>query len=339
MLNLIYWEVLFWTTDWVNKVFTAQNTIDSIVWLTIGWAPYLSYTVNWRIITLTDAPATWVEIILDYYFLENVPTITNSDYTLANAKSDLLDIIRIKQFNNIYKETEWARLISEWYFTQVNSNIDKQIRWTYSFTKGANYKTLPQYRGDIIPISWVFDNYTPRTWLVLINWFATEFTTRTDSNITLPDWLTHNIESWDLVVFWYKIPTSAVDINSVKVDWVPYSRLDQSHFYWGEIADSYTVIDWYLFLYWPESRDVVVWYTKRNKLFTSDTDIIDVEPAYQRIYSLYAWFNLLARAEDARSWVVEKEYTRLKRQYIAYLKRHSKIANSSNYFNWPLNWL
>jgi hypothetical protein len=29
----------------------------------------------------------------------------------------------------------------------------------------------------------------------------------------------------------------------------------------------------------------------------------------------------------------------LKREYIAYLKRHSKGANSNNNFNWPLNWL
>ncbi len=339
-MNLIYWEKLFWTIDWINKVFTSQNTIDTVVALNIGWAPYVTFIVSWRTITLATAPTNPSDLlILDYYFLENVPTVTNSNYLVSDSLQDCLDIIWIKQYNNTFSQSKLLRLISEWYFTLINKNRLAKIRGRYSFTKGTYYSVKNQYRGDLIPINTTFDNFTPRVGKVMIGWFITDFITRTDTNVTLSDWLTHSVSSWDLITFWYKIPSSAVDINFITVDWVPFKKLDQLQFFGWEIDNSYTVVDWYLFISKCESSSVVVEYTIRNQLLTLTTDLIEVEPAYQRVFSLYASYKLLYRAEDSRASAVEKEYRDLKREYIAYLKRHSKGANSNNNFNWPLNWL
>lgn len=339
-MQLIYWEILRWTTDWINKVYTAQNTIDSVVTLYIWVTPYTNFTINWRIITLNEAiPSWWDNPTLDYYFTDNVTTIVNADYTIANALTDILWLVKISNWNNAYAQSDAIQFLNEWYFTELNKTHSIKELWTYSFTKWATYKYWDFYRWDIIPIAWVIDNYTPRVWKVIVWWFVVDFNTRTDSNISLTNWLTMEWKQWDLIIVWYKIPDAIKEITECVVNWTPYNRVKIEDFNNWEEYWIYTIYNWYLFISNSDSLDVVIYYTRKNKLFTLTTDIIDIEPVYRRLPSLYAASKMMQITEDTRWQNIENEWIKLKRKYTAYNSRHSKRYTWMNYFKWPLSWL
>lgn len=339
-MNLIYWEILQWVTDWINKVYTSQYTIDNTVELWIGWVPYVDFTVNWRIITLADAIPEWEDNpVLDYYFLDNVDTVTTSNYTLQNALDDVLVNIWITQFNWAYKESRAKDLINECYFSELNKYRDTRLVSSYAFTSGDSYKYWTFYRGDILPVQDLISNYTPRVWKVMINWFITNFTTRTDNSFTLPDWLITTPNNGDLVLVWYKIPSAIKEISYLTYNWIPYRRVSVEQFWIGNIYWTYTIKDWYLFLSYSNSWQIVIQFTRKNSNFINNSDIIDIDNTYKLILSLYASYNMMIHREDVRRAEVKQQYQELKRKYIAYLLRHSKRSNSLWVFNWPINWL
>lgn len=340
MSNLIYWEILQGTVDWTNKVYTSQYTIDTTVELWIGWVPYTSFTTSWRIITLTDAVPEWEDLpILDYYFTDNITAITNADITVATVLTDTLTLLWITAFNNAYKQTTSIDLINECYFTELNKIRDNRLMSTYSFTSGDSYKYWEFYRGDILPIQDLISNYTPRVGKLMINWFITDFTTRTDSSFTLPDWLTTTPNNGDIVLVWYKIPDAIKEISYLTLDGTKFTRMTSEQFWvWNQYA-TYLIKDWYLFISYSDSAQIVCHYTSKNDVFTLTTDIIDIDLPYKNILSLYVWYNQMIDREDDRRIEIENKYTKLKRKYIAYLLRHSKRSTSMNSFNWPLSWL
>lgn len=337
---LIYWEKLLWTVDGINKTYTAQNTIDTTVELRIGWAPYVAFTVSWRIITLTDAIPAWEEVPeLDYYYIDNLVSVTNTDVTVNDALNWVLDAIGITAFNTSYKQATALKYVNECYFTNVNRNKDVSIKWSYWFTKGWSYTYWTFYRWDIIPVSETMDNYTPREWKILLNWLVVDFTTRTDSNITLPDWLTTTAENWDIILFWYKLQPDMYEISYITVNGIPYKRKSKEDFGKWVWYNEFMVFEWYLFISRSDSEQVVVHYTRKNQLFTTVGDIIDMPGEYLDYLSLYAAYKMTRFREDDRSRDIEEEYNKIRKKYNAFRLRQSKWLNSFWNFNWPLNWL
>ena len=339
-MNLIYWEILQWITDWINKVYTSQYTIDTTVELWIGWAPYVNFTVNWRIITLDDAIPDWEDWpILDYYFLSNITEVTNSTFTIANALSDTLTHLWISAFNSSYTQTNAIDLINECYFAELNRQRDVRTTWSYAFTSWDSYKYWTFYRWDIIPVQDVMSNYTPRVGKVMINWFITDFITRTDINFTLPNGLMTTPNNWDIILVWYKIPTAIKEISYLTLDWEQFTRKTPEQFWIWNWLNQYMIKDWYLFISWSSSWQVVCHYTGINDVFTITTDVIDIDLPYKHILSLYASYNMMIDREDTRRVELEQKYIKLRRKYVAYLLRHSKRSNYMNTFSWPLSWL
>lgn len=337
-MNLIYWEILQWVTDWINKVYTSQYTIDNTVELWIGWVPYVDFTVNWRIVTLGTAIPEWEDWpVLDYYFTDNVSPVTTSTYTVTNALNDVLINIGITQFNNAYKESRAIDLINECYYTELNKYRDNRLVSSFSFTSWDTYKYWTFYRWDIIPVQWTMSNYTPRVGKIMINWFITSFTTRTDTSFTLPDWLMTTPNNWDLVLVWYKVPTAIKEISYLTHNWIPYKRVSVEQFWIWNMSNTYTIKDWYLFLSYSASWQIVLQYTKINTQLTTWTDVIDIDNTYKLLLSLYASYNMMIHREDVRRAEIKQQYKELKSKYIAYLLRHSKRSNLLWTFNWPLN--
>jgi len=339
-MDLIYWEILQWKVDWINKVYTSQYTISSTVYLWIWWAEYTAFTSVWRIITLTDAIPEWEEPpVLDYYFTDNITYTAWADFLVSNALLETLDVLWISAFNNSYKQATAIKLFNECYFSELNRNLDNRIVSTYSFTSGNSYKYWEFYRWDVLPVQELISNYTPRVGKLMINWFITSFTTRTTSAFTLPDWLTTTPNNWDIVLVGYKIPDSVKEISYLTLNWDRYTRMSSEDFWIWNKYWTYLIKDGYLFISWSDEAQIVCHYTSKNDRLTLPTDIIDIDYTYSSILSLYAWYNMMIGREDVRRAEIKQQYTELKRKYIAYLLRHSKRVTTMNSFNWPLSWL
>lgn len=336
-MNIIYWEILQWTVDWVNNTFSTQKNISSIIEVNIGWLPTIDYTIDWRRIIFNTAPLEWTDNpTIDYYW-DEVCNFTKEDVTVNEVLIEVLDNIWIQQFSTPYPQVTAIRRIDE-VFKQVSNNDWMSIFSTLSFTKWGNYRVWEIERLDLINTTSNIDNFTPRVWRAIVSWSVVEFITRTDTAFTLSDSTTFTPESWDLISVWYKLPSCVKDVIDLKIKWNSATRVEFDDFRVDNTSSIYTINDWYIyFSNTYDSENVVIKYKSNNIKFSTTSDVIDIPREYLPALSDYATWKMLQNREDERwQWIQQRRKLEL-RKWKAYIKRQSKWDNNIPLFNWPLN--
>lgn len=344
----LYGETLTGTVDGVNLVFTSSQPIAAVEDLRIGNVTYsgFSFTTGDTTVTLADAPTVGTGApVMDYFVYQAVPSVVGTTQTFGGLIDSTYMVLGHDRASEQFPEALVKEKLNEASRILNNSRNNPKLKLgSYSFNP-TGALTATAYSATEIGVG-AIPTGTPANGVVLLRGSSpVNYATVSASALTTLSGLDFAYQSGDVVNVGYKLPTAAKKLSAVYVDGY---RLDYADFrlftnYGKNYADEagrYTlwrdaVGDEYLFI--PNSCDhdgvVTVHYVPVNLQYDDDADLLDFEPEYRQLLSLYAAYKVCLYREDDRWQTFKGEYDMEFQKYKAFLRRiegtQSKIVSTA----------
>jgi hypothetical protein len=346
--NFIFNETLSGTVDGINTVFTSAQPIGSVEDLRLGGADYVgfAFVAGSTTVTLNDAPTVGTGApSMDYFVYEATPSPVGTTQTFGGLIDSTYMVLGHDRTSEQFQEALVKEKLNEASRVLNNARTNPKLKLgSYSFNPTGQLLATG-YSATEIDVGTV-PTGTPADGVVLLRGSspvaysgvsATAFTGLTG--------LSFAYEAQDAVNVGYKLPSaakkvSAVYVDGLKLDYVDFrlfsnyrkAYLDETARFtvWRDAAGND-------FLFVPGSCDhssvVTVHYVPVNLQYDDDADLLDFEPEYRQLLSLYAAYKSCLYREDDRWQTFKAEYDMEFQKYKAYLKRvegtHSKFVSTA----------
>jgi len=309
-MSFISKEIPTWTIDWVNKVFTLLNTPDYIDDIFMDGAIYVSFTVLWNQITLTDAPT--VSLYVDYED-STAPVNPQTDLIWGDVKEqiwvNLWQTSSSTVFSNSILDAEMNSLVSDIYRGRVQNPLTQKIYragalnfidWftRFRYIESTILTAALTMWDTVAEMStvWLLD-----AWVVLIGWDIITYTSKTDTQIEWISWQTINHLAADRVLPLYLMP-EAMD-KPTKVEFIVKStdntkvelELDNTTSFdkYYQILKEWT--NTYIKVVWLDDTEVVeIEYIKKHTNITDDATTFPIPDMY--------WLSVVANILSWKLW-------------------------------------
>lgn len=337
--NYVYWEILNWVVDGVNKTFTSLYPVDRVEEMYLGWATYRDFTFVGQTFTLDDAPTSYLGSPQLDYFRSDITPLPSSTTTTFGSVIDrtYLRLGRAKTSPQFpidlvkYYINEGSRVINN-----KKTNPKYKVN-SYSFNKTKDY-VATEYNANKIEVGTI-SSYVPTNGKIMVSSAEiVSYSNTTTSAFGWLSWLEIVYKAGDRICVWYRIPNGIKKISEIVLNKTILNFKDRREFYIGKDNGSYTIIDNYIFLpYSTNEGDVVaVNYVVDNVACVLDTDLIDFENEYSQVLELYSCYNICKDREDERADDFKVRYQEQLRLYLSYLRQVDGINNtiSSSAFKW-----
>ena len=336
MLKLISSEVPTWLINWTNKVYiTDENKyIASISSVVVDWNAIDTYTYKADTIILATAPIT--SIVITYFYREEIDIEWTWEVTIWDIKTAILDVLRVSQFDWVYKEDIIERRIQKslkQHFNKISEKSRLQsyafdyINWLYVTTEWHTVEiTTPEtYSLDVvwsfIVWNWIYYNYYDYDWA--------KFTVSWD------DLINYN----DRIVVWHRVPYWVDKISEVYSDWIKLEYIDEREFTSFDV-NFYTIIKDYQgnsYLYLPfstQNKIAVVKFIPDLAKFSSNLTIVDIPYEYIDVIAYDVARTELLVVEDDRAKDIFTLYQDILWDYKAYKAKTIQRRKNRIWFSW-----
>ena len=321
MIKPIYKETPIGVIDWINKVFTVSEVIDVIDDVYLWWAPYRSVSFNWKTITFAEAPPLWADITIDYFYEDWTQSVF-SDVTFWDIIDEVYFYIWQNKTSRTYLIDNVKREINKVVKKLNNKTAISSVIRQYSFnpTKALTAKVDDNWVFIWENISYIQENWIALLWDMLYKYnYYTAWVLWWTKDATFKE--------WDILNMWYKIPSSALKVSEIYIDWTKVEYVDNRIF--NNFWNNYTIINYewsrYLFLPYGNYSVVTVKYLPTTSLLINDSDIINFPYEYSDVISLSVAGLLYANREDDRYNNIKLEHKERKREWLSYQLR--TVAN------------
>lgn len=337
-INLIYDEETIGIADWVNKVFYSVFPIGRIEELRIDGVAYTSYTINWRAITLADAPSeiVWAPHI-DYFRKDVEVNFIDSWVTLSSLRSSIYQRIWQTVTSLQFPKELVDEYISEGIVRISKMKRNKDKRWVFAFHKAWDW-VITSSDGNIIWL-WSVSKYTPEKGVCIVdNKNVVYYSHKTSSTISSITWLEIENIVWSKIKFWYKLSKTIDKVSEVFIEWFKLTPCDFAEYMWNP-QDKFCVFNWYLFLPYTTKEGWVITlsYVGKNTSTYVDTDIIDFDWDYLSVIKSYVLYNIYKDREDDRYRDEKQNYTEVLREYKRELSKEYETTSAVFQTAGPLN--
>jgi hypothetical protein len=346
--NFIFNETLVGTVDGVNTVFTSAQPIGSIEDLRLGGVDYtdFSFVQGSQTVTLTDAPTVGTGAPrMDYFVYEATPAVVGTTQTFGGLVDSTYMVLGHDRASEQFQEDLVKEKLNEASRVLNNSRNNPKLKLgSYSFNPTGEIEATA-YSATEISVGTVPAG-TPADGVVVLRGASpVEYTGLSASAFTGLTGLGFAYEAGDVVNVGYQIPSaakkvSAVYVDGVRLDYVDFRLFSNYSKSYVDETNRYTV--WRNsagdeFLLIPASCEdtsvVTVHYVPVNLQYDDDADLLDFEPEYRQLLSLYAAYKCCLYREDDRWQTFKNEYDMEFQKYKAYLRRaegtQSKVVSTA----------
>lgn len=339
-INLIYDEETIWEADGTNKVFYSVFPIGRIEELRLDGVAYTNYTINWRAITLADAPSVnvWYPHI-DYFRKDVDVNFIDSWVTLSSLRSSIYNRI-----GHTITSLQFPKELADEYISEGITRIskmkrNKQKRWVFTFHK-ANDGSIVSSDWNTITIDSI-SKYTPEKGLCIIsNKNAVYYSHKTANTISSLTWLELDDIASKPIQFGYKLSLTIDKVSEVFLDWFKLTPADFAEYISSTATDKFCVYNGYLLL--PitsrEGNVVTIVYVGKNTSTYEDTDIIDFDGDYISVIKSFVLWNMYKDREDDRLREEKQNYLELLKEYKRELSKQYDTTSAVFQYGGPSIW-
>jgi len=253
-------EVPTGVINWINKVYTCNNIISSVLSVIKDWVETTDFTTSWSNIIFSVAPL--YNVLVDY--ITSSEGVDSADLAWNTSQDKIIsriynDILKVSINSTVFKLDTTKEFINEiqssllmWDYIDLTWKKHRETK--YSFLYKKQYLNILDTVSNVISDSQVGESIntwsnTFTSWYVYINWNVIKYNSNVSWVLSGLSWQSRNVKQWDKVTEVFKL-----DINNFKtVDvWVDF---------WSV---------WYKLLYKDETnRSLKTWYTVINDYYNN----------------------------------------------------------------------
>lgn len=333
-----YNQVLSGIVDGSNKTFTSPYPIGVIDDMRIGGASYASFSFveGSTTVTLADAPTIILgSPYIDFFLYSAVPAQVGTAITFGDIIDETYtDKLGHGRDSEQFLEETVKRLINEG--SRVMNNVRTNPKYklnSYSFNPTGPLR-VTTYSATEINVGSIPTNCPSSGFVIFPASQPIRYTSLDTESFLGLTGLDFVYVTGGMCNVAYKLPAAAKKVSGVYVgterfhfvDFRLFVNEDKSYndelnrfTVWRDnsTGDEYIVIPATV----GKEKVVTVHYSTINNQYTDDTDLIDFEPEYRQLLSLYAAYKICLYKEDDRWQTFKLEFNEEWNKYRSYLRR------------------